>query len=346
METKNDGDDMKPLISTLALAVPLICSGWTQAAGTVPKPLYRDPVFDGAADVSIVYDRAAKLWKMFYTNRRATMKLPDPKDVAWVHGTAIGVATSPDGVQWRYQGTADFPKECTDVTQWAPELYYENGTYHLWLTIVPGIFHRWGVAGAEARIEHLTSTDLSRWTCEGPVKLDTGRMIDPSVLKIGQGYRMWYKDERAGSRILAADSPDLRNWTKVGNLPVNSTRGEGPKAFRFHGHYWLIADVWKGLMVLRSEDALNWTEQAGYILSGPGHKATDSNQGQHPDVVVDGDRAYIYYFVHQTNEPEAASDPRWSQRTVIQVAELVYQDGKLSVNRDADFDFQLHDPAP
>ena len=337
---------MKSILPPLAIAVSLAFPGWAHAAGTAPKPLYRDPVFDGAADVSIVYDRASKLWKMFYTNRRATMHLPDPADVAWVHGTAIGIATSGDGVHWRYQGTADFPKACTDVTSWAPEVMYENGTYHMWLTVVPGIFHRWGAPGAEARIVHLTSTDLAKWECDSTVKLDTGRMIDPTVLKLGQGYRMWYKDERAGSRILAADSRDLRTWTKVGDEPVNPTRGEGPKAFRFKGYYWLIVDVWDGLMVLRSDDALRWTEQPGYILGKPGRKATDRHKGQHADVVVDGDRAFIYYFVHQANEAEAATDPRWNQRTAIQVAELVVKDGRLGVERDKAPAFRLHAPSP
>jgi hypothetical protein len=171
-------------------------------------------------------------------------------------------------------------------------------------------------------------------------------VIDPSVMKLGQGYRMWYKDDHFGSRILAADSKDLRTWTKVSDQPVNSTRGEGPKAFRFKGHYWLVADVWKGLIVLRSDDALHWKEQAGYILGEPGRQATDRHKGQHPDVVVDGERAFIYYFVHQTNEAEATTDPRWNQRTVIQVAELVYQDGKLVANRDAPLRFQLKAPSP
>ena len=333
---------MKSLLATLALALPLAAG----AADVAPKPVFRDPVYDGAADVSIVYDRAAKLWKMFYTNRRATMKLPDPKDVEWVHGTAIGIATSPDGMHWRYQGTAEFPKACTDVTLWAPEIYYENGTYHMWLTIVPGIFHRWGGPGADGRIEHLTSTDLSTWKCEGTVKLDTGRMIDPTVIKLGQGYRMWYKDERAGSKILAADSKDLRTWKKVSDEPVNPTTGEGPKVFRFKGYYWMVVDVWKGLMVLRSDDARTWTEQKGYILGEPGHKATDRAKGQHADVVVDGDRAFIYYFVHQENEPEAATDARWNQRTVIQVAELVFKDGRLEVDRDRDVAFRLGTASP
>jgi len=337
---------MKSLLLSLALALPLVAPAAALAADAAPKPVFRDPVYDGAADVSIIYDRGDKLWKMFYTNRRATVKAPDLSDVSWVHGTAIGIAASKDGVHWRYQGTAEFPKACTDVTQWAPELYYENGTYHMWLTIVPGIFPHWGGPGADGRIEHLTSKDLRKWECESTVKLDTGRMIDPTVLKIGSGYRMWYKDERAQSRIMAADSTDLHSWKKVSDEPINPTHGEGPKAFRFKGYYWMVVDVWKGLMVLRSDDAEHWTEQPGYILAEPGKTPTDRAKGQHADVVVDGDRAFIYYFVHQDNEPETATDPYWRQRTVIQVAELVFKDGKLTADRDQAPVFALHPPKP
>lgn len=315
------------------------------ASAAAPKPLYRDPHYDGAADASIVYDHGAGEWKMFYTNRRATLRLPDLKDVAWVHGTAIGIATSRDGSQWRYQGTAELPAACTSVTSWAPELYYENGVYHMWLTVVPGIFHRWGVPGAEGRIVHLTSGDLQQWSCAGTVDLGASRLIDASVLKLGDAYRMWYKDETAGSVIMAADSRDLRSWTKAGAQPVSGTRAEGPKVFRFKGQYWMVADAWKGLMVLRSDDAEHWTQQDGYILAQPGTQPTDKGLGQHPDVVVDGERAYIYYFVHQGSEPEAAGDPHWQQRTVIQVAELRYQDGKLSVDRNAAVDVQLAAPS-
>ena len=110
-------------------------SGWTRTYGNpsrLPVSLrtgYSEPLFG--------IDNGAGLPDMFYTNRRASMKLPDPRDVDWVHGTAIGIATSPDGVQWDYQGTAQFPKACTDVTLWAPDVQYVDGTYHMWLTIVP-----------------------------------------------------------------------------------------------------------------------------------------------------------------------------------------------------------------
>jgi len=38
---------------------------------TPPAPLYRDPVFDGAADPSLVWNDKERAWWIFYTNRRA-----------------------------------------------------------------------------------------------------------------------------------------------------------------------------------------------------------------------------------------------------------------------------------
>jgi sucrose-6-phosphate hydrolase SacC (GH32 family) len=328
-------------LTIMAAAVALV--GQVNAARPA-KPVYRDPVYDGAADPSIVYDHARKRWTMFYTNRRATMKLPDPDDVAWVHGTRLGVATSRDGVKWDYRGTATLPAACASITSWAPELFYENGTYHMFLTVVPGIFHRWGAPGASAHIVHLTSRDLTKWTCGERLNLGARTVIDASVLRIGDKYRLWFKDEIFGSRIVAADSPDLRSWTRLGDKPISETRGEGPKAFWFKGYYWVVADAWKGLMVLRSDDAEHWTQQSDFLLAEPGKSPTDRGIGQHPDVLVSGDRAFIYYFVHQGAEPEAKNDPYWKQRTVIQVAELKYKDDKLVVDRDADLSFRLDPP--
>ena len=34
-----------------------------------PKPLYRDPVYDGAADPVVIWNPAVQRWWMFYTNR-------------------------------------------------------------------------------------------------------------------------------------------------------------------------------------------------------------------------------------------------------------------------------------
>ncbi|MEO8735435.1 MAG: hypothetical protein ABI380_02740, partial [Edaphobacter sp.] len=56
-----------------------------------PKPLFRDPVHDGATDPTVIWNQAKKQWWMFYTNRRADQTPTDPKDVAWLHGTRIGI---------------------------------------------------------------------------------------------------------------------------------------------------------------------------------------------------------------------------------------------------------------
>jgi beta-xylosidase len=330
------------ILRTLVLICALALPAASQAAAA--KPLYRDPVTDGAADVSIVFDKAHREWVMFYTNRRATMKSPDPKDVAWVHATPIGMAVSKDGLAWAYKGVAKIPAACTGQTLWAPELYAEGGVYHMWLTVVPGVFHRWGEAGATARIVHLTSKDLKAWTCGDTLDLGSDRVIDASVAKVGDRYRLWYKDEHKGSRIVAAESPDLVHWTSAGHRPVVDMAAEGPKVFRWKGAWWMVADAWRGLIVLRSADAQTWTLQPARLLEQPGTQATDTAKGQHPDVVVSGGRAFLYYFVHQSNEPQAKADSYYGQRTVIQVAELKEADGVLSVDREAPVEHGLVAP--
>jgi beta-xylosidase len=324
--------------TALALCISVLAGA--ACAETAPKPLYRDPVHDGAADASIMYDKANKTWRMFYTNRRADMKLPDPKDVAWVHGTAIGIATSQDGQSWTYSGTAKIPLECTGETLWAPEIQKFGDTYHMWLTVVPGIFSNWN---GSRTIVHLTSLDLDTWTCGETLDLGSDRVIDASVVKLKGGYRLWFKDERKGSRLFAADSPDLVHWTRQ-TTPVADIAAEGPKVFRFKGRYWMVADAWKGLIVLSSKDTKDWTLQTERLLEAPGAQPTDDAKGQHPDVVVNNGRAFIYYFVHQSEAPEARTDPYFHQRTVLQVAELKYANGKLTVDRNARVDARLIAP--
>ena len=309
-----------------------------QAADPVaPVPLFRDPVHDGAADPSIVRDAASGEWVMFYTNRRADLKLTDPKDVSWVHGTAIGVARSKDGANWRYTGTAAIPVACTGATLWAPEVQRFGDKWHMWLTVVPGVFRDWN---APRFLVHLTSKDLKRWECGERVELGSDRIIDASVLALpGGGYRLWFNDERAGKAIKYADSADLKTWTVRGT--VVSTPGEGPKAFRWRGSWWLISDAWKGLLVQRSEDGERWIAQAGHLLGEAGTRPTDRAKAQHPDVIVAGDRAWLVYFVHQSGEPEAAEDPGWSRRSVLQIAELREKDGVVSVDREAQVTMDL-----
>jgi hypothetical protein len=98
------------LISVLSLGQSLVAPTQEHTV-SARKPLFRDPIHDGAADPSLVWNRSAKKkkWMMFYTNRRADLHGVDKKDVAWVHGTRIGVAESKDGNSWTYAGVASIP---------------------------------------------------------------------------------------------------------------------------------------------------------------------------------------------------------------------------------------------
>jgi GH43 family beta-xylosidase len=301
------------------------------------KPLFRDPVYDGAADPVVIWNEARKRWWMFYTNRRANAA--GLSGVSWVHGTRIGIAESFDGASWSYAGTAEIelPEALGGVepTHWAPEVIAApDGTYQMFLTVVPGVFETWR---HPRHLVQLTSTDLRHWGNPRPLELASDRVIDAAVLRLADGtWRLWYNNERDGKAIYYADSPDLVQWTDRGKA-VGDQGGEGPKVFWWHDTYWMITDVWDGLAVYRSPDALRWSRQpGGNLLQQPGRSADDQVKGGHADVVVNRDRAFLFYFTHPGRTgPRAAEDGYDQRRSSIQVVELFHQDGRLTCDRNA-----------
>src|SRR5689334_2440260 len=156
------------------------------------KPLYRDPKYDGAADPTVIYNRAEKKWFMFYTNRRANV--PNLKGVSWVHGTPIGIAESSDGgATWTYRADAQIDYGQGEFSYWAPELVFHDGIYHMYLSFVPGMHTDWS---GTRDIVHLTSSDLLKWKYESTLKLSSDRVIDACVARMPSGtWRMWYNNE-------------------------------------------------------------------------------------------------------------------------------------------------------
>lgn len=301
------------------------------------KPLFRDPLFDGAADPVVVRNVALGRWWMFYTNRRASAtELPG---VSWVHGTRIGIAESSDqGASWHYLGTADIelPPELggTDATHWAPDIVRaDDGVYHMFLTVVPGVFTDWK---HPRHIVHLTSGDLRSWRNADILKLAADKVIDAAVARLpGGGWRMWYNNEADRKAVYYADSADLTHWSDHGRA-VADQGGEGPKAFQWNGAWWLITDVWRGLAAYRSTDAQHWTRQPGNLLEQPGQGVDDQVIGGHCDVVVSGGRAFLFYFTHPGRRgPDAKKDGLEQRRSSIQVAELIQSGDTLRAERDA-----------
>jgi len=301
------------------------------SAKAAAKPLFRDPVHDGAADPSLIWNRAEKKWMMFYTNRRADLPSSANKDVAWVHGTRIGIAESKDGgTTWMYAGIAKIPYGEPDYTFWAPDLVWDRGLYHMFVVVVPGVFHDWN---APREIIHLTSKDLAVWKFESKLPLSSNRTIDPYILKLDDGsWRLWYKDEDDHSYIHYVNSPDLYQWT-VGGVAINDRPSEGPIVFRWKGSIWMIVDAWCGLGVYKSSDALHWTTQKENLLAGAGDRPTDRSEGHHADVAISNGRAFLYYFVQQEGPDMIPNKPESANRSVLQVVELTEQDGQLKADR-------------
>ncbi len=339
------------LLAGLAPAGPAAAQDASEPAGKIaPKPLFRDPVFDGAADPVVVWNPHVRRWWMFYTNRRANA--PGLSGVAWVHGTKIGIAESADGgAQWSPVGTAGIalPPEIggAEPTLWAPEVRTTaDGMHHLFVTVVPGVFEDWE---HPRTIVHLTSTDLRGWKYRSALQLSSDRVIDPCLFPLpGGGWRLWYNNERDKKSICYADSPDLDAWTDRGRCDgVGARPGEGPFVFRWRGRYWMLVDHWKGLGVYRSDDLLQWKPQPEDLLGTPGHGADDGVNGGHPGVVVSGGRAFCFYFTHPGRAGTIAPGDKNStelRRSSIQVVELSEKDGRISCDRDTPTHIDLQAP--
>lgn len=344
---KGDAMTLTRLVTALCLLFVAVDVFANDPGGVAPKPLYRDPVYDGAADPVVIWNPLTEQWWMFYTNRRANV--PDLGGVSWVHGTPIGIAESADGgVTWSYVGTAQIERPAAagdEPTFWAPDVIRgQDGQWHMFLTVVPGIFNDWG---HPRDIYHLTSSDLRTWNDPQPIKLATDRAIDASLLQMPDGtWRMWYNHERDNKSIYLAESPDLVNWTDRGKVGVGD-RCEGPKVFRWHDKYWMVVDQWRGLGVFRSADADQWEAQPDNLLASPGKGNEDQVQGQHADVLVNDGRAYLFYFTHPgRRDGNQRRDTTEQRRSSIQVVELTLTDeGWLACDRDAPTHIKLVPPA-
>lgn len=299
------------------------------------RPLYRDPTYDGAADPVVIWNRERARWWMFYTNRRANVA--GLSGVAWVHGTHIGVAESADGgATWETIGPLEIelPQSIggDEPTHWAPDVIAgPDGRYHMYLTVVPGVFEDWKHPRS---IVHLESANLVNWEYVSTLSLASDRVIDANVMRLGEWHwRMWYNNERDAKSIYYADSEDLYHWVDRGKA-VADQPGEGPVVFKHGGQFWMICDVWEGLAVYRSADALSWERQASNLLDVPGEGPDDGVNGQHPEVVVQDETAYLFYFTHPDRASGLSGEPLNPRRSTLHVTQLEFTNGEVSADRD------------
>lgn len=115
--------------------------------------------------------------------------------------------------------------------------------------------------------------------------------------------------------------------------------------FRWQGYYWMIVDQWQGLGVYRSTDTSDWKGQPSNLLAAPGRGLDDQVKGGHADVVVSGNRAFLFYFTHPGRRGAGADKDGYEQRrSSIQVVELKVVDDWLHCDRDKQVRIRLLPP--
>ncbi|MFV0606948.1 MAG: glycosyl hydrolase, partial [Niabella sp.] len=216
---------------------------------------------------------------------------------------------------------------------WAPDIILDGEIFHMYLTYVPGTFSNWS---QPREIIHLISKDLKNWHFQSVLPVGNHKVIDAEVVKIKEGHwRMWYNNESDKKSIYYADSEDLYYWKDKGK--AFQSRGEGPEVFYWQGKYFMIIDAWKGMEVYSSTDLLHWEKQEKRILEFPGTGKDDQAIGGHCSVIVNNNKAYIFYFTHpgRNKQAPAVKNSFDDKRSVIQLAELKYVNDQIVCERDA-----------
>ena len=301
-----------------------------------PAPLFRDPVFDGAADPSVVYDDADGSWTIYYTQRRAGVVCPG---VAWCYGTKIGIAKSTDqGRSWKYLGTAKGVTKGTELdTFWAPHVFKSEGVFHLFVTYIANIGENWS---GRPYLYHYTSDDGLEWTFADDVQTGSNNMIDAAVVRLPDGrWLLVFRDDTVGVRTAKCVSTDLKTWTRLDDV-TGDKQHEGPVMLFWKGRYWLLVDDWQGLGVYASDDGIHY-ERNTTILGDSGRRRDDAGNGKHAGVMTAGDRAFVVYFTHPGRVPGAREYEADNVATIdfkrssLQVAELgLDAAGKMTCDRD------------
>lgn len=288
--------------------------------GEVHSKPFLDPEWAGSADPCMVWNEKAGEYFVYYTARRANLK--DYKGVEWMHGSAIGIASTKDGRTWTYRGTCKGDDNLGSPLQapcswWAPHVLEHDGTYHMYVSWVDGIYPAWKFG--TAWIKHFTSTDGINWKFRSRLTLTSERCIDPAVYRIGDKWWMWFKDR---GKIKTAVSDDLHKWSARGQAFKQPCQYEAPFVTGWNGKYYMIVDTMKtGLNVYRSDTGTGgWT----YLNRLP-------FTASHGGVYELGDRRLLVCHRRATGP---GTDPENKRQTQILIAELtVNDDGKLVVKR-------------
>ena len=248
--------------------------------------------------------------------------------VMWYSGTpedggpsAIFVATSTNGTTWT-RGNGGAP-----VLEGSPLSFDQDGVYGPDVvydpadTVAP--YRMWysGRAGVFGAIGYATSTDGNSWTkypgtgqlplavlTHGPAgSADSFSAADPSVLKDGTTWKMWYTgDDSSKKRVAYATSTDGITWAKGGKVIAPEDPGVSANiAFgAFAPSVWKIGSTYS--MVLTGRKLVG---QGVFQTKIMGTTSTDGVTWDGPSPVLNPSGSQQNFDYSNLNSPDVLQDP-------------------------------------
>ena len=311
-------------------------------------PTIVDPIHDGAADPTLVWNAQRGEWWCLFVQRRSNTRTLRPEWNGRCHGTAVAVASAGDGGRrWIFRGSLDLDPGWTHDTYWGPDVVADDdGILHLFVTRIDGVpeDEAWDTFGRPSpwhrRIRRYESPDGETWSAQGAIDLGTDWAVDPTVHRLPDGrWAMWFKAEADGGAIWRSESDDLRSWS----APVEAIAGwhEGPDVFELGGRLWLIAETRDpGFAVYRSDDGREWTGCAPISVSVTGDGP--ERPGRAPNVLTTGsDTAVLACYIQAATDSFGADVPTSGRASTCHLVRLTSDGDELSLGM-----FTPDDPLP
>lgn len=319
-----------------------------------PAPLFIDPNYHGSCDPEIVWNEHDQSWYIYYTARRPALQN------TWLR-TPLGVIVSKDLANWEFRGYCSFDgvggDKDAEATFWAPAIIARGDELHMFVTWKPDTIPETGAWGGPGRIVHYRAPlddPVDGWRKVADMHGDHLNTIDATVYRLEDSYYVWFKGKEIGAKkneLYKLASSDLEQWEEKGftqsdvfnESVTGSDFEEAPYIFRWKDRFWMITDPHLGLFVYSSGDGEDWHFQ-GTILREGGTRPLDGNMARHCSVAVKDGRAFIFYHVEPWRDYEGEpifKQPLENRRSVLQVAELTWEDGELSCDRNREVVFPV-----
>jgi hypothetical protein len=191
------------------------------------------------------------------------------------HDRIIGYASSKDLINWSEQKAVPVMEhESTAMNSWAPEVFYDDQKKNYiiyWATTIPGrhsdVADSESEKGLNHRIYYVTTPDFKNFSATKMFFNPDFSVIDASILKKGDWYYMFLKNENpkpAEKNIRISKSKNAAGPypTKVSAPITGNYWAEGPTPIEIGGYVYVYFDKYRDHRygAVRSKDMESWED--------------------------------------------------------------------------------------